>query len=193
MRSSLVAAVAIAALICGHAYADEIDFTYTGTGNDGLQGTVQLFGNLANVNGTEEYQITGGSDQVIGGGGLQSTFNLVPTLPGFTPEGYNYNYSPSGYFLYDNVVFTDGVKSMVDYWGLLFANGSGEVNLFDSNSDPTGVPEYLHYDNSGYNEQITFNTLTIDAPEPATIAMFGVGLLGLGLINRRRCDAGTVV
>jgi hypothetical protein len=175
MRNSLIAAVALAAFTIGSARADNISFTYTGTGIDNLQGTVQLDGSLIAPN---TYQIMDGTDTVIGGNTLfDGTFNILYNV------STGQSTSPSGYFYYDNLIFTDGSNTVVDIDGLLFTNGArGEINLYsNSNTGP-----YIHYDNTGFYENIVLSN--VDVAEPSTVALFGIGLIGLGLAYRRRED-----
>lgn len=99
----------------------------TGYGN--LNTTNQGDGSLLAISGT--LTVTGGQD--VG------TYLLYPGGPGQTT-------SPSGFFLYDNLVFPS-TDPGIDNNGFLFATASDfEVNIFSNGPD-----SYQFYDNSGYN------------------------------------------
>ena len=122
-----------------------------------------------------------GNDTTIGGP-LTGTLALA-TNP--SPPGESY--SPSGYFIFDNLIYP-GSDPIIDNGGLLFVNGSGgEINLFSYGPD-----NYTHYDNTGFNVPITFAVTAISgsdataAPEPASLATLGAGVLGLALVRRKR-------
>jgi hypothetical protein len=185
MRKILIAAVALAALTVGTANATAINFTYTGT-TDNLLGSVSLLGDELSPN---VFQITSGTDTITGGSGYTGNFNIIPDPVGFVPNGSNYAsgglvfHITSGdigyYFQFDNGMTPTGTP-VVDTFGLLFADARGnQVNLY-SNGDST----YAHYDSGAFSENVVLSN--IDVPEPASMALLGAGVFGLGLIRRRR-------
>jgi hypothetical protein len=148
--------------------AQEFHFSYSG---DGVVGSGFL---IANQVSPGVWQALSGTDTTYGGP-ISGTLTLAPN-----PNAPDAAYSPSGYFYFDNLLFPDS-DEVVDNPGLLFVNGTGgEVNIFSYGPD-----NYTHYDNTGFNEPITFDPSAV--PEPATLSLFGAGLIGLGLI--RRCKA----
>lgn len=94
----------------------------------------------------------------------------------------------------------------MDNGGLLFVNGSGgEVNVYSN-----GPSQYIHYDNQGFNTPIAFSMSEMPqfilsqvlqftqvsssssnesaVPEPMSIALFGIGLAGLGWVRARKAS-----
>lgn len=91
--------------------------------------TDQGDGSLLATTGT--LTVTGGQD-----------VGTYPLLPG----GPNQTSSPSGYFLYDNLVFPS-TDPGIDNNGFLFATASDfEINIYSNGPD-----NYQFYDNTGYN------------------------------------------
>lgn len=171
-KTRALLAGAILSLVVSNAKAAVFDFAYSG---GGVSGSGSL---TATLIAPGEYAAVSGTDNVVGGGvsGLLTLY-VNPISPSEA-------YSPSGYFIYDNLVFP-GTDPLVDHGGLLFTNGTGgEVNVYTDGPD-----NYIHYDNTGFNTRISFN-LTLDppaaVPEPAGIALLSASLAGVALARRKR-------
>lgn len=171
MRRIYAAMAAMAFLFsAGSADASVFDFSYTGAGVTG-SGTL-----TANLIAPGEYQVLSGTDIVVGGvvSGALALF-----ADAASPAAA---YSPSGFFIYDNLLFTN-LDPVVNNNGLLFVDTAGhEVNLYSNAPDA-----YVHYDNTGFNEAVSF-TLT-EVPEPASIAVTVFGLVCLGFFRQRRISS----
>lgn len=188
----------VLALLIGveRANADLIySFTYTdGTGN-AAHGTVTAVdsglgdGSLHAISGT--LTVTSSAD----GNGSVGTYSLLSIGPNVTT-------SPAGAFIVDNLIYPNnnagnGVNSggitnpsFLTNWGLLFGQpGTGsqtEVNFWGNGN---GDYALFTFNSSGYNIQQggggSFSVTLV--PEPTTLAVFGMCLVGaVGFAYRRR-------
>jgi len=144
-------------------------YDWTLNAGAGLTGSGTLTTGTAVGAGFDVLQLTGS----IGGAPV--------ILLGGTPGGATL--SPSGAFIFDNIVFP-AADPVLDVDGLLIAISGEEGNIW-GNGTPGSYTYYTHngsfYDYT--NGSVSF-TLTA-APEPASFAILGAGLLGLGWVRRR--------
>lgn len=116
------------------------------------------------------------------------------------PKGSEASYSPSGYFIYDNLLHPSVLDQLLGNPGLLFMTEKGkELNLFTN-----GPSNYIDYQNNGFNIQTSFHLIqtsnylpstplpelpdssAINAvPEPSVLALLILGFTGFCLARRK--------
>jgi hypothetical protein len=155
--------------LVGTASADAIPFSYSGPG---VSVTGTFFG-ADNHDGS--WTITG----------IDATYNQIE-VSGIVATGLD------PHFLYNNLYYDSGYAPyVVDYLGIVFAvPGVGEVNLCSytaAGGCGTGGYASILWNGGGYQfTQVSQSDFGPAIPEPATLALFGTGLVAAGVAARRR-------
>ncbi len=176
-----IAALAIGALLplaaLAPAHADTFDWTITGPAPSlgGLNvtgsGTLTTSSTPTLYLGVDGYQVTG----------ITGTLNGSAVSELLAPGAFEGN---------DNLTFTGKAASALDPSGLAFENAAGtEINIFSfyspNSTDVTPGNNYGEESSLGFGVG-TFTLTEVPVPEPASMALLGAGLFGLGIIRRRR-------
>ena len=129
----------------------------------------------------------------LGGGMFLATSGTLIVTTGLDvgtyslfPGGPAAFFSPSGVIIADNVLYP-GSDPLLDVFGLLFTGGGLEINIYGNGpNDYT----FASWDGSSLNVFVSGapDSVSLQVPEPATLALIGIGLAGLGASRRRKLN-----
>ena len=164
------------------------DVVISPTGFLGGNGTVR--GNITNNGGTMAAGLSPGTLNIVGDYTQNDGF-LEVEIAGLVPGEFDvYSIDGVANFLGGSILFIfvdDFLPKTSDVVNFLFADeilGLSNITFQYQGAAP-GFEFNVVDDGSGGLQFVALND-AIDVPEPASMALFGAGLLGLGLLSRRK-------